>query len=261
MANLRSLQKAFFAIFSGFQLCLGNAQIRKLALWPWIIGVVSAVIALPVSFSYHSRLVAALTPAWGGIFHWLLAALAWIAASIGLVLASLLLSVLSVMIFSSFFQTAIATTVLRDRGVPLPKPAEGLMENTQEAVRSLRVQAIKLLWLTPLLILVFLVGLFPLFFPLALLAAAWILALQFVDVVLDLYQLSARERLGFCLKNKGVLCAFGLSLTLLGLIPVLGLFLPPFATAAAAALLADLGLLSSIPLRTEVVPSTGGPKN
>lgn len=226
----------------GIRVCLSDPRIRRLALWPWGIGLLSAILCLSYSWSIHNEVYHRLLPASASILSYLLVPLAWLGATVGLFLISFLLSLLSVAVFGGIFQTRIAETVLRERGHVIPNP-EGIHANIKDNLVSMKAQIIRLCWLLPLLCVAFVIGFVPLLFPVGLLLGAWILAVQFVDTVLDVLRVPALERLRFCLKYAWLLCGFGLILSLGAAVPFLGLFLPPAACAATARLLSDRGLL------------------
>lgn len=125
----------------------------------------------------------------------------------------------------------------------IPEDTPGLKGIAHEAGRTITVESLKLLWLIPLFIILFILGLVPLLTPFAVLLASWLLAFQFVDITLDIFRLKSSERLRFCIKYALPITLYGLSLTVLWAIPFVGWVLPPAACAGAAWLLSSMGLI------------------
>jgi len=231
-----SFTRPFLALFQGIRLCLFNASVRRHAKWPWLVGVFSYLGTLYGAYRLHGPLVHHFVAEPTGWWRTIVFALAWILAAALLFVASFIVSICLVMVFTSAFQAAIAQAALRAHAGDIELPESSMLAET---TRTILVESVKLLWLVPLVILVFFVGLIPPLAPLALVLGAWLLAYQFVDIVLDLFHLSARERLRFGRTYSRSLIFFGLALTLCWAVPFLGVFLAPAATAGAAWLLAE----------------------
>ncbi len=235
--------RPFFALLHGIKLCVFNPAVRRHAKWPWLVGVVSYCGTLYAAYRLHSVLLHHFVSDPSGIWSWIVWSAAWLLAAALLFVASFIVSLVLVMVFTSAFQAAIAQAAFREHTAEVEIPELSLMAET---TRTIIVEGAKLLWLLPLLVLVFFVGLIPLLAPFALLLGAWLLAYQFVDVVLDLFHLSARERFRFGREYSRSLIFFGLALTVCWAVPLLGVFLAPAATAGAAWLLSEQPYLSSI---------------
>ena len=93
------------------------------------------------------------------------------------------------------------------------------------------------------MIFVFIIGFIPFLTPFAICLGAWLLAYQFVDVVLDVMKQGVRHRLKFSLKHWILLLQFGLIVTLLCLVPFVAILIPPVAVAGASTLLARAQLI------------------
>jgi len=234
-----TLASSLVAILKGLQLCLSDKEIRKLAVIPWLIGFVSFACFSALAIHFFGDFLSLFNATNSEGF---IATIVYYAKSIlagGLLLiATVILSTLTVLILAGPFQTAICAKVLERQGVALPLEASGIKATAISVARSIFTELIKLLWLLPLGILVFLIGLFPLLIPVAFVIAAWLLAYQFIDIPLDVLQYSARKRFAYAIANFLSLIAFGASLALLWAIPLLGLFLAPAAAAGAAWLVA-----------------------
>lgn len=225
--------QSLVAVFIGLKLCLTNAKIFRLALWPWSIGLLSYCICLYVAFSYHSEIMALITSPttdyWGTIWYYL----AWFLVSLALLLVCSSISLVMVMTLGSVFQSSIAREVIQLSTFSVPAEAGVL----GELGRSIKIEGLKLLWILPLAIFIFIVALIPILTPLAIALGAWLLGYQFLDTALDIFHLGLRQRIGFALRNGLSVILFGLSLSLLFSIPFLGLFVMPAAVAGAAWLL------------------------
>lgn len=236
---------AFFAIFKGTSLCFKNTKIRRLAFIPWIVASVSYILTTWVALSYRSSLLASFMSEGNSFFHVFLYNLASIGITLLLLFASMLISIILVLILTSVFQSAIASEVLRMYNHECPQQSNGIKALLSETLRTMLTESFKLIWLLPLLLLLFFLGLIPIFTPIALVCSAWLLAYQFIDIVLDVLLVKARNRLFFSLRNSLTLICFGFSLTILWAIPFLGLFLVPAATAGASWLLAEDGIVKA----------------
>jgi len=228
--------RALIAIPKGLQICLFEKQVRSLAMWPWIVGIFSYFTSLIGVYFLHPVVLSMVAPLPEGIWNSILFYLAWFFLGLSLVIISIVLSIAFVMVFTAVFQTEIATKVLALSSLDLPKQEEGIIK---EGTRTILTEAGKLLWILPLMIVIFLIGLIPIFTPFAFAANAWLLSYQFVDIVLEIFKTTSKERFRFARKNALSLTVFGASLTFLWAIPLLGLLLPPAVVAGAAWLIQD----------------------
>jgi uncharacterized protein involved in cysteine biosynthesis len=237
------LAKSCTALFHGLRFCFTVSTVRSLALWPWFLGLVTYVASVVTAYYCHSLILQSMIEAPQGFWGSALYSAAWVLVAFFLLVGTLIVSVVVVLILTSVFQTAIAARVLLHLGRQVPEETPGLKGIVKEAARSVAVESLKLLWLLPLFLLLFLVGLIPIFTPFAIILAAWLLAFQFVDITLDIYRISSGGRFRFCLRHALPLTCFGLTLTVFWAIPLLGWVLPPAASAAAAWLLSETNLL------------------
>ena len=173
-----------------------------------------------------------------------------------LFLAAGLFTVIVVMTIAVVSQTSIAVAALQlfghDAPQEQPSGAAGL---AKEAVRTISVEMLKLVWLVPLFIVLLIAGLIPFLAPLALLLGSWLLAYQFVDLILDIYKLTAWQRMRFALNHFLLLSCFGLVLMLIWALPLAGVLLVPAAHAGAVWLLNESGLLP--PKNKKAIITTG----
>lgn len=228
-----------YALVKGCQLCFSDRQIRRLSIWPWIIGIgaylATAVAAVYLFSPLLGQLVLPPAGFWSGVWYYIVAIFLGAFLSVATVVVTLTL----VIVLTGFFQSSIAALVLKQSGITVV--SEGSI--VSEAGRTIVVEGFKLLWLLPLIVVSFLLFFIPLLFPFAILLSAWLLAYQFVDVVLDTLRFSAGQRLRFGLRNWSSLFVFGLTLMFIGIVPLIGIIIPPIAVAGAAWLLASGGLL------------------
>ena len=235
--------RPFTALLHGIRLCLFNPSVRKHAKWPVLVGTFTYPAALYGAYQSHATVLGWLVSSPEGVWKTVLYWLAWLLTAALLFVGSFIVTVCLVMVFTSVFQSAIAQAVIKEHNPDAHFPDNSLIG---EAARTILVESTKLIWLLPLIVLVFFVGFIPLFAPVALILGAWLLAYQFVDVVLDLFHVSARKRFRFGRIYFRSLVMFGLALTLCWAIPFLGIFLAPAATAGAAWLLSEEPYLESI---------------
>ena len=238
-----SILRSFIALFKGFQLCLFESRIRRLAVRPWLIGAGVYIASCAAAYYAHDPLLQRIAGEPQGFLAHMLYYLARILLPLFLIILSMVATMMTVMIFASVFQTAIAVNVLQHLGASLPQDKSGLSGIVSETSRTVFTELVKALWLYPCILLSLVLGLIPFFAPVSLLLAAWLLAYNFIDIVLDVFRAGAAGRLWFSLRHGVVVICFGLSLTILWAIPLLGLFLPPVAVAGAAWLLHETGLL------------------
>ena len=237
--------RPFFALLQGLKLCFFSPEIRKLALWPWCIGCVSYFLSLYTVYSAHPTVMSWFVSTPSGILAYVKYVLVWIGVSAVMLLLAVILCICFVIVCTSAFQSSIAQAALRAHDVAIQLPEIGILD---EASRTILVETKKLFWLLPLMIFVFIASFIPFLAPFAIIFGAWLLAFQFVDIVLDLFRLSARQRLSFAKANFASLVCFGLVLGALWAVPFLGIFLAPAATAGAAWFLSEPEFMSKIQL-------------
>ncbi len=238
--------KSVYAILQGLLICLTRPQVRKLAMVPWLVGVFCYMGSVYLAYVYHADILAQMVDSPDAWYSYILYGLAWIAVTAILAVATLFVTMMMVLILTSAFQTAIATAVLRELNEETPEEEQGFAALMRETRRTIFVEIAKLFWLVPLFIILFFVGFVPLLTPIAFLLGSWLLAYQFVDIVLDVYKLKSGKRLGFAMKNAVPVTVFGASLSLCWTIPFLGFLLPPAAVAGAAWLMSDTALLKTL---------------
>ncbi len=235
------------AIYHGGKICFLSSSTRKLCYRPWIIGIFTYLISSAIAIYLHGRIVDYFVNEQSTILGYLLYVLTWLVAAVSLVVASLVITLTLVLAITSVYQSSIATDVLRLRGIQLPAEPEGITGAISETKRTIVTELKKLGRLSPLVFLLVIVGFIPILAPVALLISSWVLGFQFVDVVLDLYKIPAKERFRFGRTNKLLLVSFGASLSLIACIPFVGILLPPIATASAAWMLAENSIQDKLP--------------
>jgi uncharacterized protein involved in cysteine biosynthesis len=235
--------KAAVAVMKGVELCVARREVRKYAMWPWLVGTFCYIASLISVYFVHPILLDRIVGSPEGFWATALFYLAWLFFGLILLVLSMFISAVTVIIFTAVFQTEIAIQVLTICGHKIPPEASGITGVVKEGGRAIAVETGKLLWMVPLFIVITILGFIPILTPFALAANAWLLSYQFVDVVLDIFKTTSRQRFAFARRNGIVLCVFGLSLTFLWAVPFLGILLPPAAVAGAAWLLSETSLL------------------
>ncbi len=232
-----------FALAQGLKLSLFDSAVRRLAIWPWLVGFVSYFGSMYAAYRLHHAILTYFVAAPEGVWGTAKYGLVWLLVTAVLLLVSFFLSISLVMAFTSVFQSAIAQAALVSSGAAAKFPETTILG---EAARTVAVELKKLLWLVPIGIVLFVAGFIPILTPFVLILGAWLLAYRFVDVVLDVFHVSSSRRFAFARRNFFPLTAFGLTLVAAWAVPFLGIFLAPAATAGAAWLLAEDKLLKQI---------------
>ena len=131
------MRNCITAIIDGFKLCLFQANIRKLAIKPWLIGVVCYFLSLYVAYHTHGTVVSWLisdpSSWWTNILFYLV----WFIAALILVIVSLIASVAIILVLSGFFQSSIALEVLKSYEIKIPEEDESIKGLAKEAGRSI----------------------------------------------------------------------------------------------------------------------------
>jgi CysZ protein len=226
--------KPILAPFKGLQLCLFDAELRNYALRPWGIGVLIYITLFTIAFYFYSNITALVAYSFGGGLGTVSDFLAWIGALLLVLVATVFFTFIGVLILCAYSHNQIAQVLLIRKKIMLKE-----ITVIQEIGRTSLTETVKLIWLIPLYIFAFLLGLIPIFTPFAFILGSILLAYQFFDYPLDNLHFSAFKRLGFLFKHIVGAVLFGGTLILLGLIPFLGFFLPPIAVAGASWLILE----------------------
>ncbi|MDD2943383.1 MAG: EI24 domain-containing protein [bacterium] len=224
----------FTALLQGLRLCLRDHKVRRLALWPFLIGSLCYVICLAGSYHFHSHVLAFLLPDWSGFFASVAWVVCWFFAFVIVMLGSALLSLLMVMIFAGLFQSMIAEEIL-SRADMLPASDSGIVPLAQDLFRTAWQELVKFLIFLPVWIVLLIFGFLPFFTVPAFVMAAWLLGYQFLDIPLDAVRWPLGRRLGFALRRPLLTIGFGAILVVFW--PFVGFILPPVASAAATIIL------------------------
>ncbi len=232
-----SIFQGIIAIFQGWKLCLFNPHIRKLAIWPWGIGTMTSFICLLGAWYLHRPILENIISSPVGILNSFLYGLLWFLLVLVLLIATMVISFIVVMIFAGAFQSSIASEVLRLSEISWDEKANQASSIVKEMSTSLFSELFKLLWLGPIGVILLIIGFFPILAPLAFVGGAWLIAYQFLDVVLEVLGIRVSRRLLFALKNWPQLIAFGITLIAICLLPFVAFLIPPVAVAGAAWLL------------------------
>ena len=229
---------ALAALLQGFNLCLFDSKIRRLCLWPWVVGFVSYFSTITAAFYAHAPILNWVAPVqtgfWQNIWHYCV----WLLVALLLLVASTFVAIIVTLILTAVFEEGIIAGVNAKLGVSGREEAAGFSGTVRSATSSIVGELIKLIWVLPLGCLLLIAGFIPLLAPVALILGAWLLAYQFLDVTLYMRGLGVLERVRFSLRHFVQVTTFGLTLSLVWAIPLLGIFLTPIAVAAAAWFLA-----------------------
>jgi len=231
-----SLISPILAPLKGLQLCLFDSEVRKAATLPWIAGALVSVVTSGLLIYFFPHIIGYASNHVGGSISILSQAFAWIASFFVSILAAALVTMVVVLVLCSFYHYRIAQIVLSKRGLQLRE-----LTALKEIGRSSITEILKLLWLIPLYIIVFLFGLIPIFTPFAFIGWGVLAAYQFLDYPLDTLHYGAFRRFGFVIKHLFSATLFGVTLVLLSGIPFVIFFITPVAVAGASWLIVEMG--------------------
>ncbi len=217
------------APFKGIELVFTDGNLRRLAIRPWLIGFVAYIFSVVAAVKAHPYLMGQIAPSGSSVGETIIGFFAWIGISLVLLMGTVILTVVIVLICGAVYHTNIARYVLNQSGVTLP--AESALA---EIGRTAFTESFKLLWLLPLLLLTFILGLIPFLTPFAFILGSLLLSYQFFDYPLEVIRLGPFSRLGFLLSHVFAATLFGATLILIGTIPFVAFLLPPAAVAGAS---------------------------
>ena len=218
------------------QLCFRDESIRRLAVKPFFIGLISYVFSVVGAVMLHPVIMSRVSPQEETLLVQIWALFVWLGVSFALLLGTVVLTLLIVLVCCSYYHQQIALRVLQRAGIPVSEESLGA-----EIWRTTVTELLKLLWLGPLFVIAFVLGLIPVFAPIAFLLASILLAYQFFDYPLEGLKLGAFKRFNFIFSHPISSTVFGAALLLLGAVPFLALFLPPAAVAGASWLITEEG--------------------
>jgi len=236
MVRQMSLLTPIIAPFKGFQLCLFDSEVRKASTLPWIVGGVIAGLTSGILIFAFPKITAYMLANLGQSISIGSQVLSWLISAVVSILFTALTTMIVVLVLCSYYHYRIAQIVLTKRGYTLKE-----LTALKEIGRSSTTEILKLLWLIPLYIIVFIIGLIPIFTPLAFIGWGILAAYQFLDYPLDTLHFGAFGRLGFVFKHFFSAMLFGLTLVLLSAIPFVIFFITPAAVAGASWLIAEMG--------------------
>ncbi len=229
---------ALLALPKGFKLCILDKGVRKYVFKPWGFGLLSYLVTLSIAYYLHPLLLNRISENSGSFLSTVAYYFSWTAISALLIVASSVISFIFVLITTAFFQTEIAIEVIKDKYSYLE--TESIISET---TRTILTEAAKIVWILPIFIIVFILGLIPFLTPFAILFNSWLIAYQFCDVTLDLFKTKSKQRFKFARQNFIFLAIIGGSYLALWAIPFLGIFLTPIAIAGTAWALKESNLL------------------
>ena len=230
-----SLLNPIIAPFKGFQLCLFDPEVRKASMLPWLVGGLISILTSGLLLFLFPKIVAFI------LLHLSLSVsifsqiISWIVSIFVSILIAALVTMIVVLVLCSYYHFKIAQIVLTKRGYTLKE-----LTAIKEIGRSSVTEILKLLWLIPLYIVIFIIGLIPIFTPLAFIGWGILAGYQFLDYPLDTLHFGAFGRLGFVLKHLFSAMLFGTTLVLLSGVPFLIFFITPAAVAGASWLIAEM---------------------
>lgn len=230
MTSINSLM----AIFNGMRLCFSNKRLRGFCSTPWLFGFSTYIIVIIVAVYAYPTLVSSIHFTQGGVWGIVLSVLAKISVSLVIAFGGMLIASIVVMFASSYYQYQIATVILTDYRINLPKELKFLAEFKKSTIREIS----RLIGILPILVICFFLSFIPILGLLSIFIGAWLVAFPFFDIALETSGASASNSLSFCLKNFKVVLVFGLTLLPFWIIPFVPVLLTPFATAGASWLIA-----------------------
>ncbi len=226
--------KSFIALPVGLKICLLN--LKKYCVIPWLIGVFAYFVSLSILYSYYDELSYYLKIENYKYLSILSNYFAWFVVNIFILFCSSLISILTVLILNAVNSSNIAYEVLKLENAKLPTMPDSYL---RETARVVTVEVKKLVLLLPLFIFSFVLTISGVFTILGFILSSFLLMFQFIDITLDLYQIPVRRRVSIIFANIFSMLIFGMTLNLVFIIPLLGIFIAPIAVASAAWLISD----------------------
>lgn len=228
------IRRAIAAPFVGLLLCLGTSSVRRLAVRPWLLGGVTYLVLLALAVPAHSVLLQAMIGTGQGVWHGLIWFVSWIFLAVVLFALAAVGSLIATLIFGAIWLSDIADAVLRSGGVALPPRSEDAVSVVRDSLRAGAGEAAKLLWIAPLAAVLLVAGFFPVLMPLSVIAGAWLLGYQVLDVVWERQSAGVLARLARAFREFVLVACFGGASAVFVAIPVFGLFCVPVLVAGGA---------------------------
>ena len=225
---------SMMAVFMGMRLCLSNKRLKESCFTPWLFGFSTYIIVMIIGIYSYPTLVSTIHFSQGGVWGVVLLILTKISISLAIAFLGMVIASIVVMFASSYYQYQIATVVLTDYRINLPKELKFLAEFKKSTIREIS----RLIGILPILVICFFLSFIPLLGLVSVLLGAWLVAFPFFDIALETSGASASNSIHFCLKNFIVVLVFGLTLLPFWVIPFAPVLLTPFATAGASWLIA-----------------------
>ena len=231
---------AAFALIQGFRLCFFNPVVRKFSFIPWLIGLFIYSIGAGAAWYWHSDIVSYYAPSPDSLWSHITYSATWLGVALLLLIVVSVLSIIIVLIATATVQSEIVIATLKQTQSSFSSSETGAIK---EVTRTILAESFKLIWLIPISIVIAIAGLIPVLTPFAIIVGAWLLAYQFVDIVLDTLKYGGMKRLGFSLRHAIPITIFGLTLLALWAVPLLGWLLPPVAVAGCTWFLSKTNLI------------------
>ena len=233
MNFLKRYSAALWAGPRALGLIARDSVCRSLVIMPWIWGVVVYITLIVAAFWAYGPLQNLVI---GEDSH---NALVSIALAVGLFIVVSLSALGFVFVLSAVWSIQLIRRVLelstRSSSV-VPPQARGFVS---DAFRTTLIESLKLLLLSPLYLVSFVLVLFPPLLPFGILLGAWLIGVTFVDTVLDTAGARVSKRLVLPLEYALTLTLFGIPFALVSLLPFVVIFLPPIISVAAALVVTD----------------------
>lgn len=246
--------RCFLTPFQGTALWFRDPELRRLALRPLMVGLLTYCLMLIGVLYLHDRTYLALTPAWSGIWLTMIKPFSWLLSWLLLLGVGLVAALAASFAMAGVYHEQIAELIFRRAAVaPADHPRSG--SRTVEAGRIVARETVKLALIVSLSILSLILGIIPVIAPLALLFNSWLIGFEIADLASGVLGEPFRSRLRWMLGNSAAIAAIGAAFLLVGFIPFAPLLLAPGAVAGFATLLVTVDAKA----RAGLVPVPSGP--
>jgi len=208
-------------LLAALRTILSSRRLFLLCLVPWLVGLVSFPLYGALLVSWRDE-VAALFVTPGG---WLSAALEWVAAILGVLLATIL-SLLTVLLLAGVFLEELVEVLLATRGLR-PEEPETLSAIAGAFARAIRDDLIRLGCILGLTLLAILMSLIPPLLVLPAIIGFFLVGWDIVDLPLALMRVPFRERWRVVRGHAAQVVVLGAVMSLFLIIPFGGIVMAP----------------------------------
>lgn len=230
MSFLSVITYSVFAPLKSLRLITKNSKLMKLSIIPLLIGILTYSLLVFLVWHFFPSIAEKIAGSPDGFFeeiwYYIKNALMILVAGFAIIFSFSLF----VNIVASPFNERLAREILLTKGVDIPQDPKFL----KEIGRIIAVETRKSLFLLLIAGLAFVIGLIPIFSPIAFFVTASLLSFAYIDFSLEVMRLPFKTRIKFYTKNIIPIGIMGMIYGITLSIPVLNLFMIPILTGSGA---------------------------